>query len=77
MKVWCAVYTFTGIINDMKVFRTFNAAEAWFDKVVKEEGGVDLCDPDYYMDGNNRDKTFYWFDGDENEITIRPVWMEG
>lgn len=74
MTVYSAVYMYGGIINDMKVFTSLEAARKYFHEVIDAEGAIEDCDPDYYNDGE--DGNFYWWDGDDNEITIWKVETE-
>ena len=75
MTVYSAVYMYEGIINDMKVFTSLEAARKYFHKVIDAEGAVEDCDPDYYNDGEGGN--FYWWNQDDVEITIWKVEMEG
>ena len=76
MKVWCAVYMFGGIIYDMEVFSTKEAASKYFLNIINENGGIDACNPDFYEDGSGSTEAFYWFNGDD-EIVIWKCEVEG
>ena len=75
MKVWNAVYVYEGIIHVMKVFRTVEAALAYFNEVLNEEGGIENIDEDSFECGNNG--FFYLWNGDNVELTIWEVEVEG
>lgn len=75
MTVWSAVYIYEGIINDMKVFTSLEAARKYFHEVIDAEGKIEDCDPDFYNDGECGN--FYWWNQDDVEITIWKVEMEG
>ena len=76
MEIWSAVYLYRGIITDMKLFRTKEAAKKYFDECVEDCGGVEACEPEWYMDGSNG-RDMYFFDGDDDEIEIMLVEVEG
>ena len=73
MKVWSAVYMYNGLISDMSVFSTKEAARKYFFDIVDNEGGIEACDPEYYQDGSDETGAFYWWDGIDDEITIMCV----
>lgn len=75
MTVYSAVYMYEGIINDMKVFTSLEAARKYFHEVIDAEGKIEDCDPDFYNDGENGN--FYWWNQDDVEITIWKVKTEG
>lgn len=78
MKVWSAVEMYGGLIQEMAVLPTFDAAKEYFKKFIEDnDGKIEDCDPDAYMDGTmeGSKEFFYWNDGPDAdaEITIWPV----
>jgi len=77
MKVWSAVMMYGGVIQDMRVLPTMEAAREHFKNFIDVNGTTDDCDPDAYCDGNTEgaEEFFYWNDGldADAEIAIWPV----
>ena len=57
-----------GIINNIVVYKTEESARKHFFDFVNENGGWEVGDSDFCRDGS--DGTYYWWDGDDNEIEI-------
>ena len=66
---------FGGIISEMKVIRTENAARKYFNEVLNECGGIANIDDESFEDGSIG--YYYLWDGNDNELKIEEVETEG
>ena len=74
-SIFCGIYLYGGIIEEVKVFSSKDIAKKWFDDYVEKCGGIDSCDPDWYLDGTNSDE-MYFYDGHKEEVVVRKATME-